>query len=273
MSQEKNTRLLAADAAGVSAGGGNFARGRAGRFSDRDRLRARRRRDRRPRRGGHLRGQGPPEFQSAHRPCRRYGAGEAGRAFRPPRRKTGGGILAGAAHAGAAAGRNGAKPAIWRAPDSRVHRPAHARRNTVARRNCWRGAGGPSPRLRPILSGHVSPATPAHVLADLDGRIDAVLDGGACPVGVESTIVACLMTRRACCGRAAFRDALERSWVASLRARRATAQNPRAGPARLPLRAARKACGSMQKTCATGEAGLDFGGQFSGAARYRPFAA
>lgn len=37
--------------------------------------------------------------------------------------------------------------------------------------------------------GHVSPTTAAHVLDDLDGRIDAVVDGGACPVGVESTIV------------------------------------------------------------------------------------
>ncbi|HEV2558015.1 MAG TPA: L-threonylcarbamoyladenylate synthase [Microvirga sp.] len=41
-------------------------------------------------------------------------------------------------------------------------------------------------------SGRVSPTEPSHVLADLDGRIDAVLDGGVTPVGVESTIVACL---------------------------------------------------------------------------------
>jgi L-threonylcarbamoyladenylate synthase len=41
-------------------------------------------------------------------------------------------------------------------------------------------------------SGHVSPTEAAHVLADLDGRIDAVLDGGRTPVGVESTILACL---------------------------------------------------------------------------------
>jgi len=39
-------------------------------------------------------------------------------------------------------------------------------------------------------SGHVSPTTAAHVLADLDGRIDAVLDGGPTRVGVESTILA-----------------------------------------------------------------------------------
>src|SRR5580704_6740195 len=41
-------------------------------------------------------------------------------------------------------------------------------------------------------SGHVSPTDAGHVLADLGGRIDLIVDGGATPVGVESTIVACL---------------------------------------------------------------------------------
>ena len=41
-------------------------------------------------------------------------------------------------------------------------------------------------------SGHLSPTDAAHVLADLRGRIDMVLDAGPCPVGLESTIVACL---------------------------------------------------------------------------------
>ena len=41
-------------------------------------------------------------------------------------------------------------------------------------------------------SGHVSPTTAAHVLGDLRGRIDLVIDGGPCDVGVESTIVSCL---------------------------------------------------------------------------------
>lgn len=41
-------------------------------------------------------------------------------------------------------------------------------------------------------SGRVSPTDADHVLGDLDGRIDAVLDGGATDVGVESTIVSCL---------------------------------------------------------------------------------
>jgi len=41
-------------------------------------------------------------------------------------------------------------------------------------------------------SGHVSPTRAEHVAADLGGRIDLIVDGGATPVGVESTIVACL---------------------------------------------------------------------------------
>ena len=37
--------------------------------------------------------------------------------------------------------------------------------------------------------GHISPTTAAHVLDDLDGRIDAVLDAGPTPHGVESTVL------------------------------------------------------------------------------------
>jgi L-threonylcarbamoyladenylate synthase len=41
-------------------------------------------------------------------------------------------------------------------------------------------------------SGHVSPTTAEHVMADLADRVDLVLDGGPTSVGVESTILACL---------------------------------------------------------------------------------
>jgi L-threonylcarbamoyladenylate synthase len=41
-------------------------------------------------------------------------------------------------------------------------------------------------------SGHVSPTTADHVMADLGARIDLVIDGGPTTVGVESTILACL---------------------------------------------------------------------------------
>ncbi|MEO0666350.1 MAG: L-threonylcarbamoyladenylate synthase [Pseudomonadota bacterium] len=49
--------------------------------------------------------------------------------------------------------------------------------------------GGPlaAPSANP--SGAISPTTAAHVLAGLDGRIAAVVDGGPCSVGLESTIV------------------------------------------------------------------------------------
>lgn len=39
--------------------------------------------------------------------------------------------------------------------------------------------------------GRVSPTTAEHVLADLGDDVDFVLDGGPCPIGVESTIVDC----------------------------------------------------------------------------------
>ena len=39
------------------------------------------------------------------------------------------------------------------------------------------------------LSGKPSPTTARHMLDDMDGRIDALLDGGDCQVGVESTII------------------------------------------------------------------------------------
>jgi L-threonylcarbamoyladenylate synthase len=44
-------------------------------------------------------------------------------------------------------------------------------------------------------SGAVSPTTAAHVVADLEGRVDWILDGGPCRHGLESTIVACLSGR------------------------------------------------------------------------------
>jgi L-threonylcarbamoyladenylate synthase len=49
------------------------------------------------------------------------------------------------------------------------------------------GAPLAAPSANP--SGRVSPTAAAHVLDGLRGRIAAVIDGGACPVGLESTIV------------------------------------------------------------------------------------
>jgi L-threonylcarbamoyladenylate synthase len=68
-----------------------------------------------------------------------------------------------------------------------VRVPAHP----VAR-DILRAFGGPVVAPSANLSGHVSPTTAAHVQSDLAGRIDLIVDGGAVPVGVESSIVACL---------------------------------------------------------------------------------
>lgn len=56
-------------------------------------------------------------------------------------------------------------------------------------REVLRAFGGPvaAPSANP--SGRISPTHAAHVLAGLSGRIDAVIDGGPCDVGLESTIV------------------------------------------------------------------------------------
>ncbi|MFN3576051.1 MAG: L-threonylcarbamoyladenylate synthase [Tabrizicola sp.] len=65
-----------------------------------------------------------------------------------------------------------------------VRVPAHA----LARR-LLQSFGGPlaAPSANP--SGRVSPTTADHVIEGLSGRIAAVLDGGPCAVGLESTIV------------------------------------------------------------------------------------
>jgi L-threonylcarbamoyladenylate synthase len=76
--------------------------------------------------------------------------------------------------------RSGLDTVAVRAPD---HPTAHA---------VLRAAGRPIVAPSANRSGKVSPTTAAHVLADLDGLIDAVVDGGATRVGLESTIVACL---------------------------------------------------------------------------------
>jgi len=64
-----------------------------------------------------------------------------------------------------------------------VRTPAH-----MVARELIRRAGVPVAAPSANRFGGPSPTTAAHVLADLDGRIDAVLDGGATNVGVESTV-------------------------------------------------------------------------------------
>ena len=56
-------------------------------------------------------------------------------------------------------------------------------------RQVIRLAGCPIAAPSANLSGKPSTTTAQHVLHDHDGRIDAIIDGGPCRVGVESTIV------------------------------------------------------------------------------------
>ena len=55
-------------------------------------------------------------------------------------------------------------------------------------------AGVPVAAPSANLSGRPSPTCAAHVLADMDGRIPLVLDGGPCRYGVESTVVSLVGT-------------------------------------------------------------------------------
>ena len=58
-----------------------------------------------------------------------------------------------------------------------------------AAREIIRLSGVPIAAPSANLSGKPSTTTAEHVLHDHDGKIDAIVDGGACRVGVESTIV------------------------------------------------------------------------------------
>ena len=86
------------------------------------------------------------------------------------------------------------------APSCRVSLLARAGLDTLAlrapahetARALIEAAGTPLAAPSANRSGRVSPTTAAHVLADLDGRIDWILDGGPARLGLESTIVACL---------------------------------------------------------------------------------
>lgn len=85
---------------------------------------------------------------------------------------------------------------VSRRPGSPVHALVTAGLETLAIR-CPRGFGAKliSELGRPLAapsansSGRVSATTAAHVEADIGGRIPLIVDGGATPVGLESTIV------------------------------------------------------------------------------------
>ncbi len=111
-------------------------------------------------------------------------------------------------------------------------------------------------------SGHVSASTARHVQDDLGGRIAAIVDGGASPIGVESTILACLDDRITMLrpGGLARAD-LETALGAPIHDGVADADAPRA-PGRLTSHyAPRHALRLNGREIRPGEALLDFGGK------------
>jgi L-threonylcarbamoyladenylate synthase len=111
-------------------------------------------------------------------------------------------------------------------------------------------------------SGRVSPVTAAHVLDDLSGEIDLVLDAGPCPVGVESTIVACLdgpprLLRPGGLPRALIEEAL------GAKLTEATDAGAIIAPGALASHYAPRAKLRLDAlSLEADEAGLDFGGRF-----------
>ena len=83
--------------------------------------------------------------------------------------------------------------------------------NHSVARGILRALGRPVVAPSANRSGHVSPTTAAHVLSDLRGRIDLIVDGGPTTVGIESTIVACLDYPALLRPGGATRDAIERT--------------------------------------------------------------
>lgn len=71
-----------------------------------------------------------------------------------------------------------------------IRMPSHP----VARK-IIKAAGVPLAAPSANISGMPSPTRADHVMHDMNGRIDAVVDGGECEVGVESTVIT-LCTRR-----------------------------------------------------------------------------
>jgi L-threonylcarbamoyladenylate synthase len=111
-------------------------------------------------------------------------------------------------------------------------------------------------------SGRVSSVTVAHVSSDLSGEIDLILDAGPCPVGVESTIVACLDgPPRLLRPGGLSRDLIEEALGAKLAV--ATDEGAVIAPGALASHYAPHAKLRLDALSPeAGEAGLDFGGHF-----------
>ena len=127
-------------------------------------------------------------------------------------------------------------------------------------------AGRPIAAPSANRSGHISPTLAAHVCADLNGRIEMILDGGAAGIGVESTIVACLGGKvHILRPGAVTRADIERVIGAPLREAENNAAQPIA-PGQLASHYAPRAHIRLNAAAPrAGEVFLDFGGTYAGA--------
>jgi L-threonylcarbamoyladenylate synthase len=128
-----------------------------------------------------------------------------------------------------------------------------------------KAAGVPLAAPSANRSGAVSPTTAAHVVADLDGRVDLILDGGPCRHGLESTIVACLGGRPQLLRPGAItREAIESALGFPIDSMSAARTTPNA-PGQLASHYAPKAELRLEAEAVLGEeAALDFGGPLKG---------
>ncbi len=125
-------------------------------------------------------------------------------------------------------------------------------------------AGAPVVAPSANRSGRISPTTAAAAAEDLDGRIDAIVDGGPTRVGLESTIVACLGPPVLLRPGGITREAIE----AVLRHPLAGPEflhGPAVAPGLLASHYAPRAAVRLEAVAARpGEAVLDFGGRLRG---------
>jgi L-threonylcarbamoyladenylate synthase len=123
-------------------------------------------------------------------------------------------------------------------------------------------AGAPLVAPSANRSGRVSPTSAAHVLADLGGRIDLILDAGPARIGVESTIVACLGGAPRLLRHGAIpKEAIETALGAPLATRDPAQRGAPTSPGLLASHYAPVAVLRLQaRDAASFEAALDFGG-------------
>jgi L-threonylcarbamoyladenylate synthase len=161
------------------------------------------------------------------------------------------------------------------APVCRVSLLARAGLDTVALRSpadeiaraLIEAAGVPLAAPSANRSGRVSPTTAAHVLADLDGRVDWILDGGPCRYGLESTIVAVVAGRIALLRPGAIaRETVESALGSPIETSGGSTAAPTA-PGQLASHYAPSAELRLGAAKAhAGEAALDFGGLLAASA-------